>query len=75
MAQRVHAGRFDGQQSAALALKAGRMAWVHVPCGSLSLNGQELDSGDGAAVRDTAEIEITAAREAEIIIFDLPKDR
>jgi len=71
---RLHAGRFDGQQSATLALKAGRMTWVHVPCGSLKLNGLELASGDGAAVRDTTEMEITAAPEAEIIIFDLPID-
>ncbi len=55
-------------------LPAGRYAWVHVARGSLSVNGQTLNAGDGAAiVADTgaAAIELRGAPGGEALLFDM----
>jgi quercetin 2,3-dioxygenase len=55
-----------------LELKPGRAAWVHVARGSLEVNGQSLQAGDGVALTDekAVELEATTAR-GEAILFDL----
>ncbi len=52
-------------------LQAGRHAWVHVARGNVSVNGQTLRAGDGAAVTDETTIEIGGAPGGEVIVFDL----
>jgi redox-sensitive bicupin YhaK (pirin superfamily) len=46
---------------------------VHVARGSLTLNGQELSAGDGAAVSDEAKVMLVASGDglAEALLFDL----
>jgi hypothetical protein len=53
------------------ALANGRHAWVQVVTGDVELNGQRLGDGDGAAVSDEAAIELRAAGETELLLFDL----
>jgi redox-sensitive bicupin YhaK (pirin superfamily) len=53
------------------ALAPGRYAWLHVARGAVSLNGSTLGAGDGAAVSDESELEITGAAGAEVLLFDL----
>jgi quercetin 2,3-dioxygenase len=50
-----------------------RHAWVHVARGELTLNGQPLRAGDGAAVSDEAALEIAGSGPgvAEMLLFDL----
>src|SRR5512143_2045268 len=43
---RVHAGLFDGDERAELALGATRKGYVHLVRGSLDVNGQRIESGD-----------------------------
>ncbi|MCB4359475.1 pirin family protein [Quatrionicoccus australiensis] len=50
----------------------GRLAYVHVVHGRLSLNGQNLASGDGAKIADEELLEFLADEEAEFLLFDLP---
>ena len=45
---RVYAGRFDGEESASLAMDAARKAYVFVARGSVVLNGVPLSAGDAA---------------------------
>lgn len=52
-------------------LKPGRHAWVQVAKGSVSLNGEALGAGDGAAVSDESRLDFSAGESAEIILFDL----
>ena len=52
-------------------LDAGRHAWLQVLQGSVILNHLELNTSDGAAISDEAEIRITANDETEIMLFDL----
>ena len=48
-----------------------RHAWLQVARGDVVLGELALSAGDGAAIRDEAALRITAAGEAEILLFDL----
>jgi redox-sensitive bicupin YhaK (pirin superfamily) len=52
-------------------LKAGRHAWIQVAAGALTVNGQALVAGDGAAVTDVPVIELSTAASAEVLLFDM----
>ncbi len=52
-------------------LASGRSAWLQVAKGAVELNGQKLNQGDGAAVRNEPELGIKAAADSEILLFDL----
>jgi len=53
------------------ALAPGRRAWVQVAAGAISLNGMAMAEGDGAAVSAESALELRAAGEAEVLLFDL----
>lgn len=53
-------------------LSAGRRAYLHVAHGSLMVNGIKLSSGDALAYTNENRIELTAAANAEVLLFDLP---
>jgi quercetin 2,3-dioxygenase len=50
---------------------ASRHAWLQVLKGSVSVNGHDLETSDGAAVSEESALKITATRNAEIMLFDL----
>ncbi|HEV8615586.1 MAG TPA: pirin family protein [Methylomirabilota bacterium] len=50
----------------------GRRVWLQVARGAVTLNGQRLGQGDGAAITDERALTIAAVERAEIILFDLP---
>lgn len=50
--------------------KSGRRVWVQMTRGAAHLNGEDLGRGDGAALESGA-IEMTAAENAEFLLFDL----
>jgi hypothetical protein len=52
-------------------LKSGRNAWVHVAEGEVALNGKKLTGGDAAAVSEESALELTAAKPAQVLLFDL----
>ncbi|HEX9289498.1 MAG TPA: pirin family protein [Anaeromyxobacteraceae bacterium] len=54
-------------------LAPGRSAWVHAARGELTLNGEQLAAGDGAAVTGERALEIVGrgAGPAEVLVFDL----
>lgn len=53
-------------------LAPGRHAWLQVARGAVTLNGEPLRQGDGAAVSGETELTIAAAEEdSEILLFDL----
>ena len=67
----VYAGLFDGDECATLTLDQNRHAYVHVARGSVELNGVELEAGDGARLRNPQTLQLTAGRDAEVLVFDL----
>jgi len=50
---------------------AGRHAWLQVARGSVELNGNSLDSGDGVAVSNEDYLTIIGKVKADVLIFDL----
>ena len=52
-------------------LAPGRHAWVQAVRGTVTVNGQPLAMGDGAALSDEREVTIEAASESELLLFDL----
>ncbi len=67
----VYAGLFDGDESATLTLDRNRHAYVHVARGSVELNGVKLVAGDGARLRNPQTLQLTAGKDAEVLVFDL----
>ncbi|HEV7477094.1 MAG TPA: quercetin 2,3-dioxygenase, partial [Burkholderiales bacterium] len=68
---RVYAGLFSGAEQASYALPRGRLGYVHVARGGVSINGQKLAAGD-ALKTDAGEIRIEGGDQAEVLLFDLP---
>ncbi len=50
---------------------AGRHAWLQIARGAVSLNGQRLTAGDGAAVGGRETLELSGVEPSEFILFDL----
>jgi quercetin 2,3-dioxygenase len=53
-------------------IKPDRHAYVQVARGSVTLNGQKLKEGDGAAISAEKSLELTGVKHAEVLLFDLP---
>lgn len=68
------AGLFDADEQARYTLAAGRLGYVQIARGSLELNGEQLQVGDGAMLQDEPLIELRNGRGAEVLLFDLPAD-
>lgn len=67
----VHVGEFDAGNESTFPVRSGRSAWVQVLRGEVTLNGQSLQAGDGAAVSDEAEFVIRSETPSEVMVFDL----
>ena len=68
----VYATIVEPGNSLKLDLKPGRAAWVHVARGSLEVNGQTLQAGDGVALTGEKAVALSAtAAQGEAIVFDL----
>ncbi len=52
-------------------LKPDRHAYVQVARGSVTLNGKQLDEGDGAAISNEKAVELKGEKDAEVLLFDL----
>jgi quercetin 2,3-dioxygenase len=68
---RLYAGLFNGSEQASLALNPERKAYVHLVRGSLKVNGVELSGGDALRIQGESSLVLSAARDAEVLIFDL----
>lgn len=63
--------KFDGTNRATHKLAQGRNAWVHVAEGEVTVNGHKLSGGDAAAIAGEETIELSAAKPAQVLLFDL----
>ncbi|EEF59071.1 pirin family protein [Pedosphaera parvula] len=64
-------GKFNPGDKASYELKPNRHAWVQVAEGKVTLNGQELKAGDGAAVNDERNLSFEGKEPAQVLLFDL----
>lgn len=68
---RIFLASLDEGREVTHPLSFGRHAWLQVLRGSVSINGQRLDTSDGAAVSDESLLTIQANNSAEVMLFDL----
>jgi redox-sensitive bicupin YhaK (pirin superfamily) len=68
---RVYRADLDDGRSVDHPIAPGRHAWLQVLRGSVTLNGQPLAEGDGAAVSGEPGLEIRGVGDAEVLLFDL----
>ena len=68
---RVYVGCFDADEQAQLSLAEERYAYVYIVRGSLTVNGNVLNEGDGGRLRNESQIDIQQGHNAEVLVFDL----
>ena len=68
---RVFAARLDGAETLRYLLAAGRKAYLHVAYGSLQANGYALVAGDALMYSDETTVVLSAARDVEVLLFDM----
>lgn len=67
---RVYAANLDGDEQIEYSTDAHRKLWLQVASGSVSLNGEELKQGDGAAL-DGGPVRLDSGKGADVLLFDL----
>ncbi|HMJ08519.1 MAG TPA: pirin family protein [Pyrinomonadaceae bacterium] len=68
----LYASVLNKGEEAAHEIKPGRHAWIQLIDGSLNLNGETLEAGDGAAVSDENVLWIKSLEsKTEFLLFDL----
>lgn len=68
----VYAALLDGTDAVTHTLSPARRAYVHVARGRVRVNGETLTAGDAAKIDDEDAITLDNARDAEVLLFDLP---
>ncbi|WP_459614072.1 pirin family protein [Bordetella sp. 2513F-2] len=68
---RLYVGLFDGAEQAELKLAPGRLAWVHLARGTLTVNGHAMTAGDGLALQDEPAVVLGQGSGAEVLVFDM----
>ncbi len=68
---RIFLSKIDAGQQVGYEPATGRHAWLQVLRGSVSLNSDDLQTSDGAAVTEENLLTIQATSNAEIMLFDL----
>jgi redox-sensitive bicupin YhaK (pirin superfamily) len=67
----IYFGKLDAGRSLVHRSVAGRGLWLHVIDGEITVAGESLKSGDGAAVEKTETLEIQSQAGAQFLLFDL----
>ena len=68
----LYVARLKADAHLHFALRPQRRAWIQIVKGRVSVQGQQLETGDGVAVWDEADIEVVGRDDSEIMVFDLP---
>ena len=61
----------ERQQEVVHELNADRHAWVQIARGAITVNGQALRQGDGAAISAEPTLRLVGLEPAEALVFDL----
>jgi redox-sensitive bicupin YhaK (pirin superfamily) len=69
----VFASQLGDGEHAGHTLQSDRQAWLQVLTGTLSVLGQTLSSGDGAAITVPGELQVEAETDAHFLLFDMAK--
>ena len=67
----VYASVLGKDEEVVHALTFGRHAWLQIARGGVTLNGEELNQGDGAAISSEEQIAIRGRDISEVLLIDL----
>jgi len=67
----IFGGMFDGAERAEHVLAEGRLGYVHVARGEITINGQALVAGDALKTKGETKLVLENGRNAEVLLFDL----
>ncbi len=68
---RASAALLNGAETLDYPIGAGRKAYLHVARGQVGANGRALGAGDALIYVDEPVVELSAAKEAEVLLFDM----
>ena len=69
----IYAAILDGADQVEHTLAAGRLGYVHVIRGRVTVNGTTLSGGDALKLSDEGALTLAQAEAAEVLVFDLPR--
>lgn len=67
----LYASRMSPGDQAELPIRRTRGVWVQVINGHISVDGAQLESGDGLALADVPNVHVTALERSEFLLFDM----
>lgn len=69
---KVYASLLGESEQVSYELAKGRHAWVQLISGSLDVNGERVEAGDGAAISDESALRLRSVEDnTEFLLFDL----
>lgn len=69
----IYAAILEARREIVYVLSGQRKSYVHIARGTVTLNGQRLNEGDGAKILDEMEITLTTVSGAEFLLLDLAR--
>jgi len=69
---RLYAGLFDKGERDKISQAPNRKYYVHVAKGSVDVDGNRLNEGDGAFVERQTDLSVEGINRGEVLVFDLP---
>jgi quercetin 2,3-dioxygenase len=68
---RLYASLLSPKERISHRLAAGRRSYLHLVKGAVNINGTALKTGDAAKIEAEQELVITAAKDSELLLFDM----
>jgi redox-sensitive bicupin YhaK (pirin superfamily) len=67
----LYFGKLDAGKQLTHQTQSGRGQWLHVIEGDVSVQGESLKAGDGAAIENVETLELNSRQGAQFLLFDL----
>ncbi len=71
---KIWLAQLEAGQSLSYDLLAGRMGWVQLATGAVTVNNQMLQAGDGLALPQPTAITLQTTAASTVVLFDLPQE-
>ena len=72
---RLYASRLTAGRQLDYIIVDGRLGYLHLVRGAVTVNGEPMRTGDAAKISELAEISIAGSDDSELLLFDLPPRR
>ncbi len=72
---RLYVACLSAGRSLSQTLAAGRLGYLHLVRGALTVNGERLGTGDAAKLEGETALSLAASEDSELLLFDLPPGR